>query len=100
MGGLNTVGPALDGGVKGSYLRRVFRLLLSVIYLIAGIAHTQSPYGLLAMPRGWLPFPEQVVFLTGLAEIAGAIGLLSPPRIVPHIRYAAGIGLALCPLCV
>ncbi|HEY9092464.1 MAG TPA: DoxX family protein [Parasphingorhabdus sp.] len=100
MGGLNPAGPALDGDVKNSYLHRFFRLLLSVIYLIAGIAHIQSPDGFLAITPGWVPFPEQVIFFTGVAEIAGAIGLLIPPRIVPHIRYAAGIGLALYALCV
>src|SRR5690606_19182923 len=94
MGGLNPAGPALDGGVKGSYLRRFFRLLLSVIYLIAGIAHIQSPDGFLAITPGWVPFPEQVIFFTGVAEIAGAIGLLIPPPLVPPIRYAARVGLA------
>lgn len=86
--------------IKDSILRRVFRLLLAVLYLLAGIAHIRSPGGFLAITPDWVPFPEQVIFLTGVAEIAGAIGLLIPPRLVPHIRYAAGIGLALYALCV
>ncbi|QTD56728.1 DoxX family protein [Parasphingorhabdus cellanae] len=85
---------------KDSILRRIFRLLLAVFYLLAGIAHIRSPGGFLAITPDWVPFPEQVVFLTGVAEIAGAIGLLIPPTLVPHIRYAAGIGLALYALCV
>ncbi|MEW4466247.1 DoxX family protein [Parasphingorhabdus sp. JC815] len=81
-------------------MRRFFRLLLAIFYLIAGIAHIKSPGGFLAITPGWVPFPQQVIFLTGVAEIAGSIGLLIPPRLVPHIRYAAGIGLALYALCV
>lgn len=86
--------------VKDSILRRGFRLLLAAFYLLAGIAHIRSPGGFLAITPDWVPFPEQVIFLTGVAEIAGAIGLLIPPKLIPHIRYAAGIGLALYALCV
>ncbi|WP_108810608.1 DoxX family protein [Sphingorhabdus sp. Alg231-15] len=81
-------------------LRKGFRILLAALYLLAGIAHIRSPAGFLAITPDWVPFPEPVVFLTGVAEIAGAIGLLIPPKLLPHIRYAAGIGLALYALCV
>ncbi|QJB68680.1 DoxX family protein [Parasphingorhabdus halotolerans] len=85
---------------KHGLLRRIFRLVLVAFYLVAGIAHIQNPAGFLAITPGWVPFPGQVVFLTGVAEIAGAIGLMIPPRLIPHVRYAAGIGLALYALCV
>ena len=39
--------------------------------------------------------PALVILLTGLCEIAGAVGLLFKP-----LRKAAGIGLALYALCV
>jgi len=83
-----------------SRTRTVFRWLLTIIYLVAGIAHIRSPGGFLAITPDWVPFPEQVILLTGVAEIAGAIGLMIPPRLVPGVRYAAGIGLALYALCV
>ena len=82
------------------WTRRFFRWLLAAIYLIAGIAHIRSPGGFLAITPDWVPYPEQVVLLTGLVEIAGAIGLLIPPTILPFARHAAGIGLALYALCV
>lgn len=90
----------MNGNIKDSLLRRGFRLLLAVFYIVAGIAHIRSPAGFLAITPDWVPYPEQVVFLTGVAEVAGAIGLLIPPKLIPHIRYAAGIGLALYALCV
>ena len=83
-----------------SFKRRFFRILLALIYLLAGIAHIRSPGGFLQITPEWVPYPEQVILWTGIAEIAGAIGLMSPPRIIPHVRYAAGIGLALYALCV
>lgn len=86
--------------IHNSIIRKLFRLLLAILYFIAGVAHIQSPGGFLAITPDWVPFPEQVILLTGVAEIAGAIGLLIPPKLIPHIRYAAGIGLALYALCV
>lgn len=75
--------------------RRGARWLLAIAYLIAGIAHLRSPGGFVAITPHWVPWPAQVVALTGIAEIAGAIGLL-----VPRVRLAAAIGLALYALCV
>ena len=85
---------------RESVIRRFFRWLLAIFYLIAGIAHIRSPGGFLAITPEWVPYAEQVVLLTGLAEIAGAIGLMMPATIVPGLHYAAGIGLALYALCV
>lgn len=72
-----------------------FRLLLSLSYLAAGIAHLRSPGGFLAITPNWVPIPDTVVALTGVAEIVGAIGLLTN-----RFRYAAAVGLALYALCV
>ena len=46
----------------------------------------------------WVPVPELVVMLTGVAELAGAAGLLQPWY--PALRRAAGWGLALYAVCV
>ncbi len=75
--------------------RAIIRTLFALFYLIAGIAHIRSPAGFLQITPAWVPWPEAVVFATGVAEIAGAVGLM-----VPQFRYAAGVGLALYALCV
>lgn len=75
--------------------RTAARWLLSLLYLIAGVAHLARPSGFVAITPVWVPWPDQVIALTGMAEIAGAIGLA-----VPCLRRAAGIGLALYALCV
>lgn len=69
--------------------------MLALIYFIAGVIHIKSPGGFVAITPAWVPWPEQVVLLTGICEIAGAIGLLTR-----RFRVAAGIGLALYALCV
>jgi uncharacterized membrane protein len=75
--------------------RRIMLWVLALAFLIAGIAHLRSPGGFIAITPGWVPHPAEVILLTGLAELAGAGGLLIPP-----LRRAAGIGLALYALCV
>ncbi len=77
-------------------VRDLLRVLLGLIYLLAGIAHVRSPQGFLQITPEWVPYPETVVFLTGLAEIAGAIALV----FIPRLRAAAGIGLAAYAVCV
>jgi uncharacterized membrane protein len=71
------------------------RWVLALFYLLAGIAHLRSPAGFIKITPDWVPFPAEVVVLTGIAEIAGAIGLT-----IPGFRKAAGIGLALYAVCV
>ena len=75
--------------------RTIARLVLAAAYLVAGIAHLTRPAGFLAITPHWVPAPELVVALTGVAELAGAIGLM-----IPRLRGAAVIGLALYALCV
>ena len=76
-------------------VRAGLRWLLALIYFAAGVIHIRSPGGFVAITPDWVPSPHAVVFWTGVAEIAGAIGLM-----VPRLRRAAGIGLALYALCV
>jgi uncharacterized membrane protein len=75
--------------------RDVFRWLLAAAYLVAGIAHLATPGTFLPIMPDWVPFPLQVILVTGVCELAGAAGLLLPP-----VRRAAGIALALYAVCV
>ena len=75
--------------------RTVLRSLLALVFLAAGVLHLTVPGPFLAITPDWVPEPETVVRLTGLAEIAGAVGLMTH-----RFRRAAGIGLALYAVCV
>lgn len=75
--------------------RTVLRWVLAAAFLVAGVLHVRSPAPFLAITPAWVPMPGMVILLTGIAEIAGAIGLF-----VPRLRAAAGVGLALYAVCV
>lgn len=79
-------------------IRTTMRWLLAAFYLAAGVIHLLKPAPFLTIMPGWVPAPEAVVLLTGVAEILGAIGLVQP--FSPPLRRAAGWGLALYALCV
>ncbi|BDI61860.1 DoxX family protein [Qipengyuania nanhaisediminis] len=79
-------------------IKLVLRIVLAAFYGYAGYLHLVRPEPFLAIMPGALPFPEEIVLATGIAEIFGAIGLLQPFDI--RLRRAAGIGLALYALCV
>ena len=76
-------------------IRFVMRLILAVFYFAAGILHLRSPAGFISIVPSFVPWPAETVWLTGVCEIAGAIGLM-----VPKLQKAAGIGLALYAICV
>jgi uncharacterized membrane protein len=76
--------------------RSISRIVLALAYLVAGIAHIVRPSGFVAITPGWVAWPEAVVLLTGLCEIAGAVALL----FVPRLHRAAGIAFAVYAICV
>ncbi|MDG5488420.1 DoxX family protein [Sphingomonas sp. BGYR3] len=71
------------------------RVLLALLYLIAGVLHLAVPRPFLSIMPDFVPMPAVVVALTGVAEIAGAVGLM-----IPRLRRAAGWSLAAYALCV
>lgn len=75
--------------------RTVLRWLLAAIYLAAGVLHIETPHAFLTIVPGWVPFPREVVFATGLCEIAGAAGLMTT-----RWRRLAAVMLALYAACV
>ena len=79
-------------------IRTGMRWLLVLFYAAAGYAHLANPAPFLLITPPWVPAPAAVVALTGLAELAGAAGLLQPWS--PALRRAAGWGLAAYALCV
>jgi uncharacterized membrane protein len=79
-------------------IRAVLRVILAAFYAFAGYMHIARPGPFLSIMPGLVPFPEQVVFWTGIAEILGAIALLQPFDI--RLRRAGGVGLALYALFV
>jgi uncharacterized membrane protein len=62
---------------------------LAAMFLFTAIAHFNNLRAdLVTMVPPWVPQPEMMVTITGVCEIAGAIGLL-----IPRTRRIAGIAL-------
>ena len=78
-----------------NFVRAVMRWVMAAFYVAAGIAHLVVPDKLLAITPSWVPFAPQVVFVTGLCELAGAVALVTPPW-----RRWAGFALAAYAICV
>ena len=53
-----------------------------------GVAHLAIPGPFIRVMPAYLPIPATLVFVSGLAEIAGGIGIL-----LPKLRRTAGWGL-------
>ena len=90
------VGPGrMMRSARGERARMVARWVLAIAYGVAGILHVRFPDPFLTIMPAWVPLPRETVLLTGLCEIAGAIGLVTR-----RWRRPAAIGLAAYAVCV
>jgi uncharacterized membrane protein len=64
------------------------RVLLAVLFLLAGSLHFLAPQIYLRIVPPYLPAPLALVYLSGAAEMLGGAGLL-----IPSTRQAAAWGL-------
>ena len=71
-------------------MRTILRLLAAIFFVVAGTFHLLKPELYLQIMPPYLPAPRLLVLISGLAEIAGGIGLL-----ISRFRRAAGWGLIL-----
>ena len=66
------------------------RTILAVIFIVAGSLHFLFPSPYVRMVPPFLPWPSALVWISGVAEIAGGVGLL-----LPKGRRFAAYGLVL-----
>jgi uncharacterized membrane protein len=64
--------------------------LIGGLYIVAGLAHFLATSTYMRIMPSYLPAPHRLVFISGLAEIAGGLGLLYAPT-----RRAAAWGIIL-----
>jgi len=68
--------------------QKLFLLLATLFYSLAGVLHFLRPAMYLKIVPPYIPFPLAMVHISGAAEIAGGVGLL-----IPIVRRAAAWGL-------
>ncbi len=75
------------GPLQGRRAKGAFALAFG--FLISGTLHFTGPERFLAMMPPWLPWHLALVYISGVSELLGAVGLM-----IPRTRRLAGIGLA------
>ncbi len=63
-------------------------LLMSLLFIAAGVNHFVNPGFYLKITPDFIPRPLALIYLSGVFEVLGGIGVL-----IPHLRPAAGWGL-------
>ena len=61
-----------------SWLRTVALLLLAAFFVLAGAMHFARSESFVAIVPHWLPAPRALVYVSGVAEILGGLGVLWP----------------------
>ena len=75
----------------------ITQALLALVFGMAGLMHATKPIAELSKTMGWTAnAPEALVRFIGIAELAGALGLILPglTRIKPGLTAWAATGLA------
>ena len=70
--------------------RGVMRIAMAVFFAGGFVLHLLAADQLVAITPDWVPYPREVVLITGVIELAGAVALL-----VPRLRRVTGIALAI-----
>ncbi len=65
------------------------RWALALFYGFAGMVHLRSPDAFLPIMPDWVPWPGEVILITGVCELVGAVALLTP-----RLRWIAALMLA------
>ncbi len=77
-----------SGNSKPHRRKEILRVILSIAIIVVGITHFVKPeqYARIVPPQ--LPYPFELVYISGFFEILGGIGLL-----IPFVSVAAAWGL-------
>src|SRR5947209_8635022 len=62
-------------GWRGGWLRAA----LATFFVVSGLVHLIRPSVYVPIMPSYLPYPSELILVSGIAELAGGIGLLYPP---------------------
>jgi uncharacterized membrane protein len=71
-------------------VRAIMRVIMAAFFAGGFALHLFATDTLVMMTPAWVPFPRDVVLITGYIELAGALALF-----IPRLRRATGIALAI-----
>ena len=65
--------------LKIENLKEIFRVILAVALIVLGVLHFTVSEPFVRIMPAQLPYPLELVYISGFCEILGAVGLLVPP---------------------
>jgi uncharacterized membrane protein len=71
-------------------LREIFRVLLVIFIVTAGVLHFAKPEPFVKIVPPYLPYPLALVYISGFFEILGGVGLL-----ITSVSQRGGVGFYL-----
>jgi uncharacterized membrane protein len=74
--------------MQKNLVKTIFRILLATFFIVAGIMHFRATSFFLKIMPPYIPFHLEMVYLSGVFEILGGVGVL-----IPQVRQWAGYGL-------
>ncbi len=75
--------------------------LMGLFYVVAGINHYVHPAMYLAVMPPYIPWPLGMVYVTGIAEVLGGIGVMIPDGFVfSRTRAGAAWGVVALLICI
>ncbi len=77
--------------------KELLRVILAVSIIVVGITHFVIPEPYTKIVPAQLPYPRQLVYLSGFYEILGGIGLLVPPLSRPTAWGLIALFIAVFP---
>lgn len=82
------IGWVLPARLGGRSLQDAARRALGIGFVFAGVSHLAMPASFLVYFPNWVPFPEAIVYVSSVIEIAGGLAVFVR-------RYQRPVGLAL-----
>ena len=80
-----------------SLMKRVLLYLMGAFYVFAGVNHFLNPDFYLPMMPPYLPWHEELIYLSGIAEIVCGVGVLVPATRVMAAWATIALLLAVYP---
>jgi uncharacterized membrane protein len=85
---MTIIAPPPTSASSDSRTKTVFRFAAALLFVVAGANHFLNPDVYRRIVPPMFPAPAALVFISGVGEILGGIGLL-----IPRLRRAAALGL-------
>jgi uncharacterized membrane protein len=91
----NSANTAVDGISMVAIAKRIALVVVFLWFFLGCVPHFKATAMEMSIMPPYIPYPREMVLISGVFELLGAIGIL-----IPRTRRAAGVGLLLLTIAV